>query len=75
MKKWLLLLFVLLLAACNTDTVQQDTPADNVQLSIEEANNIATDVINNIWDTLAMAELSEVNEKTLKETKQLFYRS
>jgi len=71
-KKWLLLLFVLLLAACNTDTVQQDTPVDNVQLSIEEANNIATDVINNIWDTLAMDELSEVNEVTLKENEASF---
>lgn len=29
MKKWFLILFVLLLAACNSDSAQQDTPSDN----------------------------------------------
>ena len=72
MKKWLLLLFVLLLVACNTDTVQEDTPAANDKFSVGKASNIAKDVINNIWDTLAMAELSEVNEKTLKENEAAF---
>ncbi|MGM9943463.1 MAG: hypothetical protein ACI33M_00895 [Lysinibacillus sp.] len=72
MRKWLLLLFVLLLAACNTDTAKEDTPSDNVSLSVSEANNIATEVINDIWATLAMDELSEVNEVTLKENEASF---
>ena len=72
MKKWLLLLFVLLLAACNTDTAKEDTPSNNVQLSVSEANNIATEVINDIWATLAIDELSEVNEVTLKENEASF---
>ena len=84
MKKWFLILFVLLLAACNSDSAQQDTPTNNTSpISVEQANTIATDVINNIWDTLATGESIEVNKSTLTEneasflpymTKELFVR-
>ena len=74
MKKWFLILFVLLLVACNSDTAQQDTPtpSDNEQLSVGQASNIAKDVINNIWDTFATDEFSEVNKETLKENEAAF---
>lgn len=74
MKKWFLLLFVLLLVACNSNTAKQDTPtpSDNEQLSVEQASNIARDVINNIWDTFATDEFSEVNKETLKEKQAAF---
>ena len=43
MKKWFLILFVLLLVACNSDTAQQDTPSDHEPFSAEQASNIAED--------------------------------
>ena len=72
MKKWFLFLFVLLLAACNTDPVQKETPSDSETVSVENANTIAQDVINSIWDTLSTKGLSEANEELLKENEAAF---